>query len=234
MAGLIIVLVVLVLLIVLFVGFYNSFVRQRNRVDNAWAQIEVQLQRRHDLVPNLVETVRGYTQHESETFTQIANARNAAISASTVDEKIAAENTLTSTLRSLFAVAEAYPDLKANANFLDLQQQLQDTENRISVMRQSYNDTVMSYNNSIQQFPGNIFAGLFHFERRTLYSADAGASAAPQVIFVNNSGSTAQGAQGAVPAQQTPGPQPPASPAQPQDHGPAAQQDSGQQPPSQG
>jgi LemA protein len=218
MTGLIIVLVVIILLIALFAGFYNNFVKLRNRVDNAWAQIEVQLQRRHDLIPNLVETVKGYMQHESETFTNISNARNAAMSASGVEETAAAENVLTGALRQLFAVAEAYPELKANTNFLDLQQQLQDTENRISVMRQSYNDTVLMYNNAIQQFPGVLFAGLFHFSQRTMYAADAGAAEAPKVIFVNDSpaaaGTQASPAQQPTPAQTAPQ-QPAQSPANP-------------------
>ncbi|NTU89235.1 MAG: LemA family protein, partial [Actinobacteria bacterium] len=157
----IVILVIVVVLVVMFVGFYNKFVNLRNRVDNAWAQIDVQLQRRLDLIPNLVETVKGYAAHEAGTLQAVTNARQVAAGADTVEEKMAANNALTSTLRTLFAVAEAYPDLKANQNFLSLQNQLAETEDKISYMRQSYNDTVMIYNTGIQTFPGVLFAGLF-------------------------------------------------------------------------
>lgn len=192
MTGLIIVLVVIVVLIIIFAAFFNGFVSKRNRVDNAWAQIEVQLQRRHDLIPNLVETVKGYATHESGTFQKITEARTAAMGAKTVEDKVASENILTDSLKSLFAVAEAYPDLKANTNFLDLQQQLKDTEDKISIMRQSYNDTVLMFNTAIQKFPGNIFANMFHFTPRTSYSAETGAAEAPKVIFVGNEQQGAQ------------------------------------------
>lgn len=194
MTGLIIVLAVIVVLIIIFAAFFNGFVSKRNRVDNAWAQVEVQLQRRHDLIPNLVETVKGYASHESGTFQKITEARTAAMGAKTVEDKVASENILTDSLKSLFAVAEAYPELKANTNFLDLQQQLKDTEDKISIMRQSYNDTVLMFNTAIQKFPGNIFASLFHFTARTSYSAETGAAEAPKVIFVGNN--EQQGAQG--------------------------------------
>lgn len=179
----VIIVVIVVVLIAIIVGIYNNFVQLRNRVDNAWAQIDVQLQRRNDLIPNLVETVKGYAAHESGTFEKVITARNASISATTVEQKAAAENQITSALRSLFALAEAYPDLKANTNFLDLQAQLSDTEDKISYMRQSFNDTVMKFNTAIQQFPGVIFAGMFGFTARDSFDAETGAETAPQVSF---------------------------------------------------
>lgn len=186
MSGLLVVLIILIAIVVIVVGFYNSFVSKRNRVDNAWAQIEVQLQRRLDLIPNLVETVKGYAAHESGTFAAITEARTACMNARTPEESMESNNMLTGALKSLFAVAEAYPDLKANTNFLDLQQQLADTENRISVMRQSYNDVVMMFNNAIEMFPGVVFAGMFGFSKRPLFDASPGAEVAPQVIFVDS------------------------------------------------
>ena len=148
-------------------GIYNNLVTLRNRVDNAWQNIDTQLQRRNDLVPNLVETVKGYAAHEKETLDAVTEARAAAGSAATPEEKMAADNVLTGALRQLLMVAEAYPDLKANANFTQLQTSLEDTENKISYARQSYNDCVLNYNNGIQTFPGNIFAGVFQFKPRT-------------------------------------------------------------------
>jgi LemA protein len=144
-------------------GAYNGLVRLRNQLENAWAQIDVQLKRRHDLIPNLVETVKGYATHERETFEKVIQARNMAVSAKTVGERAQAENVLTGALKSLFAVAEAYPELKANQNFLALQEELTSTENKISFSRQFYNDTVMTYNTRIQVFPTNFIANMFHF-----------------------------------------------------------------------
>ena len=164
-------------------GIYNNLVTLRNRIDNAWQNIDTQLQRRGDLVPNLVETVKGYASHEKETLTAVMNARNALASAATPDEKMAADGVLAGALRQLFAVAEAYPDLKANANFSQLQATLEDTENRISYARQSYNDCVLNYNNGIQTFPGNIFAGIFQFKERHGFEAEAAAREVPQVKF---------------------------------------------------
>ncbi|MBQ9022272.1 MAG: LemA family protein [Eggerthellaceae bacterium] len=155
----------------------------RNKVDNAWAQVDVQLQRRYDLIPNLVETVKGYAAHESKTLDAVTQARAAVTNAKTRTERVAAENVLSSTLKSLFAVAEQYPDLKANAGFVELQRQLEDTEDKISYMRQSFNDVVMEYNNAIQQFPGTVFSGLFGFERRSSYDADLGTDTVPDVDF---------------------------------------------------
>jgi LemA protein len=163
------VLVVLVLLWLLF--GYNGLVSRRNRVDGAWSQIDVQLKRRHDLIPNLVETVKGYAAHERGTFEAVTNARANAISAQGPEQQAQAENQLTGALKSLFAVAEAYPDLKANQNFLQLQEEITSTEDRIAYSRQFYNDSVVTYNTKIQQFPTLILANAFNFERRELFDA---------------------------------------------------------------
>ena len=181
--GLIVVIVIVVLLVIYIISMYNKFVSLRNRVDNAWAQIDVQLQRRADLIPNLVETVKGYAKHESETLEAVTNARSAVSNAGTPAEAMQANNVLTSTLKSLFAVAESYPDLKANTNFIELQNELSQTEDKISYMRQSFNDVVMKYNNAIQQFPGNIFAGIFNFKTRDMFDATPGSDVAPKVSF---------------------------------------------------
>jgi LemA protein len=165
------------------VGIYNRLVLLRNRVDNAWSQIDVQLKRRYDLIPNLVETVKGYAVHEKETFEKVTQARNMAVDAKSVKEQGEAENMLTGALKSLFAVAEAYPDLKANQNFLDLQTQLTDTENKIAYSRQFYNDSVMSFNTGIQSFPANMLAGMFGFLAREYFEAEPAAATAPVVQF---------------------------------------------------
>jgi LemA protein len=183
MITIIVIVAIIVILIMMCIGYYNGFVKLRNRVDNAWAQIDVQLQRRLDLIPNLVETVKGYAAHEAGTFEKVTQARQMAVDASNVEDKMAAENVLTSTLRSLFAVAEAYPDLKANQNFLDLQQQLKETEDKISYMRQSYNDVVMMFNTAIQKFPAVIIANMFGFKARPHFDAESGAETAPKVSF---------------------------------------------------
>ena len=180
---LIIIIAIVVVLVIALIAMYNNFVKLRNLVDNAWAQIDVQLQRRLDLIPNLVETVKGYAKHESGTLEEVTNARAAVANATTPQDKMAADNVLTGTLKSLFAVAEAYPDLKANTNFLELQNQLSDTEDKISYMRQSFNDCVMKYNNALQTFPGNIFAGMFGFKPRESFDAAAGSEVAPSVQF---------------------------------------------------
>ena len=158
MIALIVVLIVIAILVIAVIVLYNNLVQLRNRVDNAWSQIDVQLQRRLDLIPNLVETVKGYASHERGTFEAVTQARNAVMAAPTPEAKMEADNVLTGTLKSLFAVAEAYPDLKANTNFQQLQAELTNTEDKISYMRQSYNDTVLNYNNAIQTFPGNILS----------------------------------------------------------------------------
>lgn len=185
MRPLTIILIILVLAGAVFIFFYNKFVRMRNMVDNAWAQVDVQMQRRADLIPNLVETVKGYMAHEQGTLDAVVQARSAVSQAKTPEARIAAENTLSSTLGRLFAVAEQYPDLKASQGFVNLQNQLADTEDKISYMRQSYNDTVMKYNTAIQQFPGTLFSNFFGFERRSNFDADLDAEAVPSVGFTN-------------------------------------------------
>ena len=183
MIPLVIGIVVVIAVVCAIAGVYNNLVTLRNRIDNAWQNIDTQLQRRSDLIPNLVETVKGYAAHEKETLDAVVSARNAAASAGTPDEKMAAENVLTGALRQLFAVAEAYPDLKANASFTQLQTTIEDTENKISYARQSYNDCVLNYNNGIQTFPGNIFAGIFQFKERSGFEAEAATRQAPHVKF---------------------------------------------------
>lgn len=183
MIALIVVLVIVLVIVIALIALYNNLVQLRNRVDNAWSQIDVQLQRRLDLIPNLVETVKGYAAHERGTFEAVTQARSAVMSATTPEAKMEADNVLSGTLKSLFAVAEAYPDLKANTNFQQLQAELTSTEDKISYMRQSYNDTVMMYNNAIQTFPGNIVAGMFGFTKRDGFDANAAASGAPVVSF---------------------------------------------------
>jgi LemA protein len=181
---LIVLLVVVVLLAVYLISAYNGLIRRRNQIENAWSQIDVQLKRRHDLVPNLVETVKGYAAHEKETLDAVIRARNAAISApDTPAAHAEAENALTGTLRQLFALGEAYPDLKANQNFLALQEELTATEGRVAYARQFYNDSVLGYNNKLQQFPTMYFARMLHFERREYFEADEGARTAPTVEF---------------------------------------------------
>ena len=189
MLWVVLVLVAIVLLLVLWVvGIYNRLVRTRNRVDNAWAQIEVQLKRRHDLIPNLVETVKGYAAHERGTFEAITQARAAAQRAQGPAAAGQAEGILNQALGRLFAVAEAYPELKASQNFLDLQGQLRDTEDQIAVSRQVYNDTVLTFNNAIQTFPAVILANSFGFTKREFFEIeDAGDRAVPQVSFVPDS-----------------------------------------------
>src|SRR6516225_1503217 len=152
-------------LIVVFavIGLYNGLVNRRVETSNAWSQIDVQLKRRYDLIPNIVETVKGYAKHESETLEKVIQARNAAMNARGVAEQAQAENALTGTLKTLFAVAEAYPDLKANQNFLGLQEELKSTENRIGFARQHYNDVVSQYNSALQRFPSNGIGGMFGF-----------------------------------------------------------------------
>ena len=167
-----ILLAVVVLVLLWLVFTYNGFVRLRNRIANAWAQIDVQLRRRYDLIPNLVETVKGYAKHERETFEAVTRARAAAIDASGVRDQAQAENMITSALKSLFAVAEAYPELKANANFLSLQEELSATEGRIAYARQFYNDAVLQMNTKVQSFPSNLVANAFGFREHEYFEAD--------------------------------------------------------------
>lgn len=166
-----IILVVVVLLVLWFIGVYNQLVQLRNKVKNQFSQIDIQLKRRFDLIPNLVETVKGYAKHESETFEKVIQARNTYVSASTDSEKIDAANEMTHAVRGLLALAENYPELKANDNFLSLQNDLKETEEKISYARQFYNDSVMVYNNKIQVIPSNIVAGICHFTAEKLFEA---------------------------------------------------------------
>ena len=183
MIAIIIIVAIVVLLILIFVVQYNGLVRLRNRIDNAWSQIDVQLKRRYDLIPNLVESVKGYATHEKSTFEAVTQARSNAMNAQGPAEQAQAENVLSGALKSLFAVAEAYPDLKANQNFLQLQEELTSTEDRIAYSRQFYNDSVLSYNNKIQTFPRTIIAGMFNFEKREYFEGDPEATGPVKVDF---------------------------------------------------
>ncbi|AXA35022.1 MAG: LemA family protein [Candidatus Sumerlaea sp.] len=184
MTALIVVLVLLLIILFWVIGTYNSLIAMRTEVENAWAQIDVQLRRRYDLIPNLVETVKGYAAHERQTLEKVIQARAMAMQATGVAEKAEAENILTGTLKSLFALAEAYPNLKANENFLQLQEELASTENKIAFARQYYNDSVMRYNARIQQFPTNIIAGIFAFTKKEFFEVqEAAVREAPKVSF---------------------------------------------------
>jgi len=183
MVAVIVIVVVLLLVLLVFWLGYNGLVKRRNQVDNAWSQIDVQLKRRHDLIPNLVETVKGYAAHERGTFEAVTAARANAINAQTPAQQAQAENVLSGALKSLFAVAEAYPDLKANQNFLNLQEELTSAEDRVAYARQFYNDSVLSYNTQIQKFPTNLLAGWFHFEKREFFDAAPEDTETPQVQF---------------------------------------------------
>ena len=174
---------IIVLLGIIFASMYNSLVKLRNNRENAFADIDVQLKQRHDLIPQLVDTVKGYAVHEKETLDRVIQARNGAVSARTIDEKIAAENQLSSALSGLKITLEAYPDLKANQNFLELQAQLEGTENRISTERTRYTDMVRDYNAMIRRFPASIIAGIGGFDKKPQFTAEAGAEKAPEVKF---------------------------------------------------
>jgi LemA protein len=179
-----IILVLIVVLVLVGIGVYNGLIRQRNKVENAWSQIDVQLKRRVDLIPNLVETVKGYAAHERETLDAVVRARNAAIAApSTPGAQAQANTELTGALRQLFALSEAYPDLKANQNFLALQEELTATEGRVAYARQFYNDSVLGYNNKLDTFPSTIFARMMHLQRREYFEVDDASRDAPQVEF---------------------------------------------------
>lgn len=167
--ALIIVVVLIVLLIVYVVAVYNSLVADRNKVKNAWSQIDVELQRRFDLIPNLVESVKGYMEHEEKILSEVAELRSSWASATTVAEKSTLNNQLTESLKSLMAIAENYPDLKANQNFLELQNELENTENKISYSRRDYNDTVTRFNIKLEAFPSNLVASAFKFEKEELF-----------------------------------------------------------------
>jgi LemA protein len=174
----------LLFIVLIVVGMYNALVAMRNQVKNAWSQIDVQLKRRYDLIPNLVETVKGYAKHEREVFENVTKARSACMAATGPADAAKAENFLSQTLKSLFAVAEAYPELKANQNFLALQEELTSTENKVSFARQFYNDTVMRYNTKIQTVPSNIIAGMFSFNAEQFFQTENAAErVAPKVQF---------------------------------------------------
>lgn len=181
--AIVIIIIVLVLLALFVMWQYNGLVKLKNRVENAWAQIDVQLRRRYDLIPNLVETVKGYAAHERGTLEAVIEARNAAMSAQGPAAQAHEENVLTGTLKSLFALSEAYPDLKANTNFLELQEELTSTESRIAFARQHYNDSVLGYNTKIETFPANILAGLFKFTQREYFETEGEARGPVQVQF---------------------------------------------------
>ena len=180
---LIIILVIVVVLVVAVIGLYNNLVKLRNMVDNAWAQIDVQLQRRLDLIPNLVETVKGYAAHESDVFKAVSDARAKLGGAKTVAETSQANGELSSALSRLLMIAENYPDLKANTNFLQLQDELAGTENRIAVARMDYNGAVQGFNAKIKSFPTVLYAGMFGFDARDYFKADESAKTVPQVQF---------------------------------------------------
>ena len=165
------------------VVLYNRLVRLRNRTENAWSQVDVQLRRRYDLIPNLVETVKGYAAHERTTFDEVTEARTRAQQASGVAQQAEAENALTAAIGRLFAVAEAYPELRATENFQELQAQLSDTENKVAISRQVYNDTVLTYDNAIQTIPASLVAGLFGFDSKPYFEVEEPVREAPQVRF---------------------------------------------------
>ncbi|KPK95547.1 hypothetical protein AMJ80_04965 [bacterium SM23_31] len=180
----IIVLVIIVIIALFFIGMYNALVRLRNRVRNAWSQIDVQLKRRHDLIPNLVETAKGYMKHELQTMESVTQARSRAMSAESVGDRAKAEGELSGAISKFFLVVENYPDLKANQNFLAVQEELTSTENKISFARQSYNDQVLFFNNKIQVFPSNVVAGMFNFKTEEFFEIEEEAErAAPKVDF---------------------------------------------------
>ena len=178
-----IILAIIVVLVLWAIGIYNGLVSMRQRVNQAFADVDVQLRQRHDLIPNLVETVKGYAAHERGTFEAVTAARANAINAQSPAAQAQAENVLSGALKSLFAVAEAYPDLKANQNFLNLQEELTAAEDKVAYARQYYNDSVLSYNTQIQKFPTVLLAGWFHFEKREFFDAAPEETETPQVQF---------------------------------------------------
>ena len=181
--GLIIAIVIILVLLVAVVVIYNRLVRQRNRIDNAWAQVDVQLKRRYDLIPNLIETVKGYAAHEKETFDAVVAARTRAVEAGNVEEQGAAENMLTGALRRLFTLSEDYPELRATENFQVLQEELADTKDKIAVSRQIYNDTTLTYNNSVQTVPSNLVAAATGFATRPYLEVEDEVRTVPKAEF---------------------------------------------------
>ena len=178
-----IIIAVLVLLVIWYFSTYNSLISLRNRKDDQFSQIDVQLKRRADLIPNLVETVKGYAKHESKTLEDVIKARNTYTTAHTVDEKVKASGDITNALNKLFALSESYPDLKANTNFMSLQNDLKDTEDKISMARQFYNDTVLTYNNKVERVPSNIVANMGGFKKGEFFQIDEKEKEAPTVKF---------------------------------------------------
>ena len=183
MSPLTIILVVILVIALWLVAVFNGLVKLRNRSDEAWSDIDVQLKRRYNLIPNLVNTVKGYAQHERELFEKVTQARTAAMGAQGVEEREQAENALSGTLKSLFAVAENYPDLKANQNFLELQRELSDTENKIQAARRFYNGNVRDLNIKIEKFPNNVVAGMFGFKKKNFFEVEEGEKAPVNVEF---------------------------------------------------
>ena len=167
-----IIFIIVILLVIFVISIYNSLVTLRQRVKNAWSQIEVQLQRRFDLIPNLVETVKGYAKHEKTTLEEVIQARNTYLSANSTEEKLNADKSLNGAINKLFALAESYPDLKANENFVALQNELSETESKITYARQFYNDSVLALNNKIEMFPSSLVANMFHFEKEKFFEAN--------------------------------------------------------------
>ena len=166
-------LVIIILLVVWVISIYNGLIKSRQKVDNAWSQIDVQLQRRFDLIPNFVETVKGYMTHESETFEKITALRTSWANSTTVEEKAKLDGELSGALKTIMAVSENYPELKANQNFSELSEELRNTENKISFSRQFYNDSVTMYNTKLELFPSNLVAGMFNFQKRDLFAAES-------------------------------------------------------------
>ena len=183
MTWIIVAVIILVALLGYGVATYNSLVGMRNRVKDQWAQIDVQLKRRFDLIPNLVETIKGYTTHENETLKEVIETRNKFTSATTKEQEMEASKDLSGVMTKLFALSEAYPDLKANKSFEDMQNTLKETEDKIAVSRQFYNDTVLTLNNKIEMFPSNIFANIFKFKKESFFEADKKEQVNPEVKF---------------------------------------------------
>ena len=181
--GIILLVIIIVIFLLIFVGYYNKIIRQENRIDNSWAQIDVQLRRRAELIPNLMETVKGYMKHEKEVLENVTKARSALMSAKTPQKNIEADNMLTGALKTLFAVAENYPDLKANQNFIQLQDELSNTENKIAYARQHFNDSVLTFNNTIETYPGKIFAKRMGKTEREMLQIPEETREVPKVKF---------------------------------------------------
>lgn len=183
MNALVIIIIIVVVILLWYLMTYNSLVGLRNRVNDQWSQVDVQLKRRADLIPNIVETVKGYAKHESDTLEEVVKARNTFVSAKTPDEEMKASSELSNTISKLLMLQEAYPELKANTNFISLQNDLRETEDKISTMRQFYNDTVMKYNNKIEMIPSCIVANLSHFKKATFFEVTEKDREVPKVEF---------------------------------------------------